>query len=353
MQSFNAIRDIFYLPKKDIEKILSPRFYTYFHTIFKKPETFTKVLETKKYIFAITNSKDKVVLDFGCGMGFDCIIFSLLGAKKVIGLDDNEEYILTFKKLIEFLKLDVENIEPVFSQNGLVHFKDKSINTIIMQEVASHVSGDVFNTILNDIHRVLQTEGCIFMKDENNKLQLPFLSEKRQRKRLRYIAENGPVSGRPQLGIKEPYKVTREKIIRQHFPLLTEKEITDCVQKTQGMKRQEILYSVTQYIKNETIQTKPAYKYTDPISGHLFEMEINPFKLQSLLRKKGFTSHLLPPNLAIVIKRSDPLFKRILKKIIQKTIKHPRVFFYPLLLFFDKDIRILAKKQDTLNHEKT
>ncbi len=130
-KSINTLEEIFYLPRQEIEKVLSPRFYTYFHTIFKKPEIFTKVLETKKHIFAITNSKDKVVLDFGCGMGFDCIVFSLLGAKKVIGLDDNEEYILTFKRLIEVLKLDVENIEPVFSQNGLACFKDTSIDTIM------------------------------------------------------------------------------------------------------------------------------------------------------------------------------------------------------------------------------
>ncbi len=170
------------------------------------------------------------------------------------------------------------------------------------------------------------------MKDENNKLQLPFLSEKRHRKRLRYIAENGPVSGCPQLGIKEPYKVTREKIIRQHFPLLTEKEILTCVQKTQGMKRQEILDNVLQYIKGQKMQSKPAYQYTDPISGHLFEMELNPFKLKKQLRRKGFHTKLLPPNLAIVIRESDTLFKRIVKSLIQKTIKHPRTFFYPIFL---------------------
>ncbi len=265
----------------------------------------------------------------------------------MVGVDDNEEYITTFQKLVRLLNLKNESIEPVFARDGIAGFKDSSVDTVIMQEAASHIPSNVFRDILQDVYRVLRTGGCVFLEDDNNKAQLPFLQEKRRRKKLRLIAESGRVSDYPQLGLEESYRTSRERIIRGHFPTLSEKEIKMYAKKTQGMEKREVLDSVHQSIAGNKIRNKAPYQFTDPNSGHVFEMEINPFKVKKLLREKGFKSRLVPPNLSIVVKQSDTWFLRVLKIILQKTIKHPKVFFYPIVLFFDNNIRILAKKQIT------
>ncbi len=79
---FHDLSKIFCLPREDVERILSPRFYTYFHAIFKKPELLEGILENRRHIMTITNSQDKTVLDFGCGMGFNSVCFSTIRRKK-------------------------------------------------------------------------------------------------------------------------------------------------------------------------------------------------------------------------------------------------------------------------------
>lgn len=340
---FDKLRTIFNLTKDEVSEILSPRFYTYFSKIFEDPTIINNIIDIRNHMFNLTNAKDKMVLDFGCGLGLNSIVFSILGAKKVIALDDNKEYIETVKKLANLLSISYGNIEPVFSKNGLSLFNDRTFDVIIMQEVVSHMSQNILTDVLYDVYRVLSIDGNFLIEDSNNKLQLPFLSEMKSRKNTRIIAERGEVSNH-QLGIKESYREMRENIIRSRFPSLADEDIKYYAKITQGMMKDEIVSCINQLLKTGKNIIKPSYMFIDPINGHAFEVEINPFKLMRQLKGLGFRSKLIPPDVKYVFRENESVFKNILKKILHKTIKHPKIFFNPILLFFDKNVRILAKK---------
>lgn len=60
--------------------------------------------------FFLNDIKDKVVIDLGCGTGIFAIGAKLLGAKKVIGVDIDQNAVKIAREFAKDLKLDIEII---------------------------------------------------------------------------------------------------------------------------------------------------------------------------------------------------------------------------------------------------
>jgi len=113
---------------------------------------------------AISKIKEgDVVLDLGCGAGFDCFLASKKVGKdgKVIGIDMTEEMIKRAK--INAKKFGVENVEFILGEIENLPIKDSSIDIIITNCVIN-LSPDKKKTF-KEAYRVLKSGGRIYLSD--------------------------------------------------------------------------------------------------------------------------------------------------------------------------------------------
>jgi len=104
-----------------------------------------------------------VVLDLGCGAGFDCFLASKkVGAiGKVIGVDMTEEMIA--KARANAKKMGVENVEFVLAEIEKLPIKNNSVDIIITNCVIN-LTPDKAKTF-KEAHRVLRKGGKMYLSD--------------------------------------------------------------------------------------------------------------------------------------------------------------------------------------------
>lgn len=113
---------------------------------------------------AISKIKEgDIVLDLGCGAGFDCFLASKKVGEtgKVIGVDMTEEMIKKAK--INSKKLNIKNTEFILGEIEDLPIKDNSIDIIITNCVIN-LTPDKTKTF-KEAYRVLKNKGKIYLSD--------------------------------------------------------------------------------------------------------------------------------------------------------------------------------------------
>jgi len=113
---------------------------------------------------AISKIKEgDIVLDLGCGAGFDCFLASKKVGKtgKVIGVDMTEEMINKAKVNAE--KLGIKNVKFILGEIEKLPVKDNSID-IIISNCVINLTPDKTKTF-KEAYRVLKTGGRIYLSD--------------------------------------------------------------------------------------------------------------------------------------------------------------------------------------------
>ncbi len=113
---------------------------------------------------ALSKIKDgDVVLDLGCGAGFDCFLASKkVGEKgKVIGIDMTQEMINKAKANAE--KMGVKNVEFILGEIENLPIEDNSVDVIITNCVIN-LTPDKTKTF-KEAYRVLKNGGRIYLSD--------------------------------------------------------------------------------------------------------------------------------------------------------------------------------------------
>jgi len=107
--------------------------------------------------------KGDVVLDLGCGAGFDCFLASkkVGDTGKVIGIDMTEEMIARAKLNAE--KMGVKNVEFILGEIEKLPVKDNSVDIIITNCVIN-LTPDKTKTF-KDAYRVLKNGGKMYVSD--------------------------------------------------------------------------------------------------------------------------------------------------------------------------------------------
>lgn len=115
-----------------------------------------------RYLYTTRFVKDKVVLDIACGEGYGSFLFSTSNAKKVIGVDIDEEAVRNAKNSyknsdLEFVNGDVTSI-PIESNK---------IDVIVSFETIEHINEHQQKLFLLEIARVLKPDGILIISTPN------------------------------------------------------------------------------------------------------------------------------------------------------------------------------------------
>jgi len=153
----------------------------------------------------------KVILDAGCGFGAIAIIFHLMGAKEVHGVDVYEPRLTTFQQMIEDFRLS--GVYARYASVESVPYPDQYFDMVLSNEAISHYN-DV-EGFLRETARVLKPGGLLIIADGNNGANQ---SIRKHTLQLWERFENGPPGEVDGHRVTKPYVQMRAEIIRTAVP---------------------------------------------------------------------------------------------------------------------------------------
>lgn len=229
--------------------------------------------------------QDKVILDAGCGFGAVSIIFALMGARKVWGVDISERMLDTFNKIIHRYELG-DCIETRLTSVTDTGIPDRSVDMVLSNEAISHF--DDVDGFLRESVRVLVSGGVILIADGNNGSN-PWIARFTQEVWNRF--ENGPVGQVHGHRVSEPYVETRRWIIRSIAPDLSESAVEQLARNTFGMVKAEIAEAIRKYQQSGEMPDSifaPGRVPRNPESGAYIERLFKPSELARHIEAFGF-----------------------------------------------------------------
>ncbi|MGC8783942.1 MAG: class I SAM-dependent methyltransferase [Armatimonadota bacterium] len=229
--------------------------------------------------------QDKVILDAGCGYGVIAIIFSLMGARKVWGLDISEERLTTFQRMIQ----DYHLAERLDAQRRSVEdtgLGDGSVDAVISNEAISHYY-DV-DAFLREAARVLKPGGVLLIADGNNAAN-PL--RRRDTEEIWNRFENGPPGEVHGHKLETPYVEMRRQIIRSTAPNLSAEIVDRLALETAYMKREQVVHAVEEYLTTGKFPNSRFDRRRCPVnpeSGAYMERMFHPAQFAREIEQYGF-----------------------------------------------------------------
>ncbi len=254
----------------------------------------------RRYIRSVRNKlgrfadglEKKSVLDIGCGFGLTCTTIAALGAKEVHGIDNFQPMADTFKAYAPTLPIG-DRLHPAQGPADQLPYETGKFDIVLTVEALSHIANTKGYMI--EAHRVLKPGGVLLIADDNNAANPSVVQRNRE---IWEAFENGPptadIHGH---AVRVPYIQSRERIIREAFPSLTDDEVQELSLNTAYMTEDEILEAVKCYVEDQTL---PHSRYTpercpiQPETGHTMEALLDPYGLKAQLDGLGFSARVKP-----------------------------------------------------------
>ena len=318
-ECYMKLNEVFQMSRNEIRNEFADYFYEYFNAIFENPskdhtEPLKGYSEYVSNLFFLADAREKSVLDAGCGFGMYSILFRILGAREVVGIDLNEEKITCFKRLLQRLDMSSE-ITAKLEDASKPSFDDERFDVVISNEVISHV-GDQ-EEYLREILRILKPGGRLVLRDNNNALNKKVVDSQSE---IWEKSEIGPVEG---LGLDKPYIEMREDMIRSRFPESTTDQINYLSRETQGMWGEQIYREAERYLATGECRRITGFQYRNPETGEFQEFPFNPYELGNRLQSIGFTVKTLQPILPMAYwKNGRDVLLTILKAFNRFLLTH-------------------------------
>lgn len=127
---------------------ISPKLYH----LFVRPKWFSKIY-IGNIISSNFNFNDKIVLDFGCGIGSSCFMFD---SSSYLGIDCDSKRINYAKRLYPDYNFDV-------LQDNHIQVNDNSVDYILIVSVLHHISSKMLKDYTKEFYRVLKPNGMIIV----------------------------------------------------------------------------------------------------------------------------------------------------------------------------------------------
>ncbi len=106
----------------------------------------------------MSNIKDKVILDIGCGYGWCELVLLKKGAKQVTGIEISEKDLKTARDNVKDKRVDF-NVGSAIK----LPFPDSSFDTVVSWEVLEHIPKNTEQKMFKEISRVLKKGGVSYL----------------------------------------------------------------------------------------------------------------------------------------------------------------------------------------------
>ena len=254
----------------------------------------------RRYIRSVRNKlgdfadglAQKSVLDIGCGFGLTCTTIAALGAKDVHGIDNFQPMANTFKAYAPTLPI-ADRLHPAQGPADQLPYETGQFDIVLTVEALSHIANT--KGYMTEAHRVLKPGGVLLIADDNNAANPGVVQRNRE---IWAAFENGPptrnIHGH---AVSVPYIRSRERIIQDAFPSLSNDEVQKLSLNTAYMAKDEILDAVRRYVDDRIL---PDSRYTparcpiQPETGHTMEALLDPYDLKTALDGLGFNARVKP-----------------------------------------------------------
>ncbi len=242
-------------------------------------------------MFAEVQGRGKAILEVGSGHGFTCVLFALLGAREVHGV----EVVPSAIHVAEEVRRSVDPGLPVEfrladATRGLL-YADATFDVVMLVEVLSHVVMADLGAFLREVVRVLAPGGLLYLSDGNNARSW---RRRRQNYRLWQRFEEGP----PTRGnetvyshrIATPYAVIRREIAVKAVPSLSEADAWRIASRTFRFTAVEVKTAAQRYAETGELPDSPFRRRVcpiEPVHGVYIEQLIDPLEVRSHLKSAG------------------------------------------------------------------
>jgi SAM-dependent methyltransferase len=232
----------------------------------------------------------KSFLEVGSGHGLTCLLFALLGAQTVHGV----ELVPAAVEVAEELRCRVAPALPVvFRQGdlaqGLPH-QDASFDVVLAVEVLSHVVADLA-AVLRELVRVVVPGGLLYLCDGNNARSF---ARRRQNYAIWARFDQGPPTRGDETvhshRVVTPYVETRRAIALAAVPSLSREEAQTIAAQTFRCGAVEVAAAAQRYAATGIWPTSPFRRREcpiEPMHRAYIEQLLDPLAIRRHLRSAG------------------------------------------------------------------
>lgn len=142
-----------YIPKSKRNKVKDV-----IHKIVGYPHFFRRI-QARSILRLAGSFERKTILDVGCGDGLFCIEYARRGAKKVVGIDVDEELIESGK--VNVSNVGLNNVLLSIGNAECISVKSHSCDLIISNCALEHMEND--EKVLKEINRCLRPDGYLVL----------------------------------------------------------------------------------------------------------------------------------------------------------------------------------------------
>jgi len=123
--------------------------------------SYSNPLDQMRYIYALRYSKEAVILDIACGVGWGSFLMANRGKNKIYGVDVSQNAIRLASKYYS-----LENIEYHCYDGHKLPFADDTFDLIVSFETLEHVEDPV--SFINELHRVSKNKSTLLLSTPNS-----------------------------------------------------------------------------------------------------------------------------------------------------------------------------------------
>jgi SAM-dependent methyltransferase len=236
--------------------------------------------------------RGKAVLDAGCGYGFTLLLYGLLGAEELHGIDLDPARAGTVAAYRDLLPEELAGRLDVRLGNvAALDLPDASVDLMLsIEAVGVYLDVEAFAA---EAARVLRPGGTLLVAEANNALN------PRQRARTLEIWEayerGTPGQMVHEHRIVEPYVNRRERLIRASRPELDPARVRTLADQTSGLTAGQIAQALGDHLDRGGPAPERPYRSGDlPIApeGVAVERMVDPYELAGMLGRHGFEARV-------------------------------------------------------------
>lgn len=232
------------------------------------------------------------VLDAGCGYGFTLLLYGLLGASELHGIDVDRARIATVDAYRDLLPAELaERLRVSFGDVAKLEFADSSLDLMLsIEAVGVYLDLEAF---VAEAARVLRPGGTLLIAEANNALNRRLRSqtvdiwEAYERGRPGEVVYGHRIVG--------PYVERRADLISASHPDLDDARVRGLAERTSGMTAEQIEAAVAAHLAGGPEPDSPYSTGDLPIApeGIAVERMVDPYELARMLEDHGFSSRVV------------------------------------------------------------